>query len=110
MTRHTLILSSRPQLAGENGAVYKCLIAQFANVDLGCQKELTRALHMAFYIWAPSAVLTLDCDDDIHAQCTATRPNLAKTPGAVAECLAEVVSCCSTFGLSCALAHVFPVG
>lgn len=55
-------------------------------------QELGRALHMAFFVWRPNALLTHDCDSDIEQQCIAKRPNMAKTPGAVGSCLADIVS------------------
>ncbi|MEW5311455.1 MAG: hypothetical protein WDW38_003169 [Sanguina aurantia] len=75
---------------GESGRVYKCLIRKVEDLDGGCAKELSRAVHMAFYAWEPSAILTAECDADIQFLCLAKRPNMAKTPGAIGLCLAAL--------------------
>lgn len=54
-------------------------------------QELGRALHMAFFVWQPDAILTSPCDNDIQSLCLVDRPNMAKTPGAVGACLTEIV-------------------
>lgn len=76
----------------EDGLVYKCLIARFGNLASGCQKEVGRAVHMAFFVWAPNAILTSDCDEDINRLCLSQRPNMDQRPGAVGSCLASIVS------------------
>ncbi len=58
-------------------------------------QELGRALHMAFFIWSPGALLTADCDQDVQQLCLSRRPNMAKTPGAVGTCLATIVRACT---------------
>ncbi|KAG2498297.1 hypothetical protein HYH03_003558 [Edaphochlamys debaryana] len=73
----------------EEGLVYKCLAHHYMDVDEGCQKELGRAVHMAFYVWQPDAILTSECDADVKTLCLASRPNMASTPGAVGQCLAS---------------------
>ncbi|KAL6765625.1 hypothetical protein V8C86DRAFT_2455787 [Haematococcus lacustris] len=75
----------------ENGTVYLCLAHAYSDLDEGCQKELGRALHMAFYIWQPRATLTAACDADVQQHCLADRPNMARTPGAVGTCLAMLL-------------------
>jgi len=75
----------------EEGYVYKCLIKNYLELDAGCQKELGRAMHMAFFVWQPGAILTSVCDEDITEQCLSKRPNMAKTPGAVGSCLASIL-------------------
>ncbi|KAJ9518654.1 hypothetical protein QJQ45_018663 [Haematococcus lacustris] len=75
----------------ENGTVYLCLAHAYSDLDEGCQKELGRALHMAFYIWQPRATLTAACDVDVQQHCLADRPNMARTPGAVGTCLAMLL-------------------
>lgn len=75
----------------ETGAVYQCLIKKYNDLDAGCQKELGRAVHMAFFVWAPGSVITQDCDDDIRLSCLGARPNMGKTPGAVGSCLASIL-------------------
>ncbi len=55
-------------------------------------QEVGRAVHMAFFVWTPSALLTSDCDQDVRTLCLARRPNMHRTPGAVGTCLATVVS------------------
>ncbi|PNH09949.1 Golgi apparatus protein 1 [Tetrabaena socialis] len=72
----------------EEGLVYKCLANHYFDVDQVCQKELGRAVHMAFYVWQQGAVLTADCDADVKKLCLDERPNMASTPGAVGTCLA----------------------
>jgi Golgi apparatus protein 1 len=76
----------------EEGLVYKCMISKFADLTSGCQKELGRAVHMAFFVWQPGAVLTQGCDDDINRLCLSKRPNMAQRPGAIGSCLASIVS------------------
>lgn len=73
----------------EMGLVYKCLASHYADLDVGCQKELGRAVHMAFFVWQEDAILTSDCDDDVRQLCLSERPNMAHTPGAVGQCLAQ---------------------
>lgn len=75
----------------EKALVYKCLIHQYDELDAGCQKELGRAMHMAFFVWSPGALLTSDCDEDVQALCLSRRPNMDKTPGAVGTCLATIL-------------------
>eukprot|EP00197_Chlamydomonas_leiostraca_P010927 CAMPEP_0202884756 /NCGR_PEP_ID=MMETSP1391-20130828/41312_1 /ASSEMBLY_ACC=CAM_ASM_000867 /TAXON_ID=1034604 /ORGANISM="Chlamydomonas leiostraca, Strain SAG 11-49" /LENGTH=982 /DNA_ID=CAMNT_0049567983 /DNA_START=167 /DNA_END=3115 /DNA_ORIENTATION=+ len=75
----------------EEGLVYKCLISKVADITSGCQKELGRAVHMAFYVWQPGAIITADCDNDIMNYCLAARPNMAQRPGAVGSCLASIL-------------------
>lgn len=74
------------------GEVYKCLVHHHDDLDPGCKKELGRAVHMAFFIWAPGAILTKECDSDINDVCLKSRPNMDRIPGAVGSCLADVVS------------------
>lgn len=76
----------------EAGEVYRCLLANAEDLDPGCRKELGRAVHMAFFIWTPAALLTAPCDADVQALCLRARPNMDATPGAVGTCLAETVS------------------
>jgi hypothetical protein len=47
--------------------VYHCLSRSYAGLDVGCQKELSRALHMAFHVWRPAQLLTSACDVDAQA-------------------------------------------
>jgi len=75
----------------EDGLVYKCLVDKYEDIKEGCQKELGRAIHMAFFTWTPDAVLTKDCDEDINKYCLAARPNMASRPGAVGSCLANIL-------------------
>ncbi len=75
----------------EQGLVYKCLANHYMDLDEGCQKELGRAVHMAFFVWAEGAILTADCDEDVKLHCLSVRPNMAATPGAVGQCLASLV-------------------
>ncbi len=75
----------------EMGLVYKCLASHYTDLDVGCQKELGRAVHMAFFVWQEDAILTSDCDDDVRQLCLSERPNMAHTPGAVGQCLAQKV-------------------
>jgi len=77
--------------AQEKGAVYKCLMTVYEDLPEGCQKELGRALHMALFVWAPNALLTAECDQDVMSLCLDKRPNMAKSPGAVGQCLAELL-------------------
>ncbi|GIL70396.1 hypothetical protein Vretimale_3583 [Volvox reticuliferus] len=72
----------------EEGLVYKCLANHYMDLDDGCQKELGRAVHMAFFVWTEGAILTSDCDEDVKKLCLSVRPNMANTPGAVGQCLA----------------------
>lgn len=82
----------------EDGLVYKCLVKNFADLATGCQKEMGRAVHMAFYVWQPAAILTTDCDEDIQQMCLSQRPNMASRPGAVGTCLAGIVSFHAAWG------------
>lgn len=75
----------------EEGLVYKCLLNKYEELTSSCQRELGRAVHMAFYIWQTGATLTSPCDDDIQRICLSSRPNMAQRPGAVAACLAGIV-------------------
>lgn len=79
------------QANSETGAVYKCLVNKYADLDAGCQKELGRAVHMAFFVWQPNAMITGACDEDIQSLCLNGRPNMARTPGAVGSCLAQIL-------------------
>jgi Golgi apparatus protein 1 len=36
----------------ENGLVFKCLIGNYTQLVDGCQRELGRSVHMAFFIWS----------------------------------------------------------
>lgn len=85
------LCSKEDAVKSEEGAVYKCMIRQYADLGDGCQKELGRALHMALRIWQPGAILTSVCDGDIRSQCLKDRPNMAKMAGAVGQCLATIV-------------------
>ena len=78
----------------EDGLVYKCMIKNFEMLSEGCAKEVGRAVHMAFFVWQPDAIITVDCDDDINRLCLAERPNMASRAGAVGTCLATLVSNC----------------
>lgn len=60
-------------------------------------QELGRAVHMAFYVWQPGAIVTSDCDDDIQNLCLAQRPNMAQRLGAVGDCLADWVRAACAF-------------
>ena len=40
------------------GFVYKCLIREYDQLSAGCQKELGRAVHMAFFAWQPDGIIT----------------------------------------------------
>ncbi|GFR46876.1 hypothetical protein Agub_g8517 [Astrephomene gubernaculifera] len=82
------LCASEDQANSEQGLVYKCLATHYMDLDEGCQKELGRAVHMAFFVWSEGAILTSDCDDDVETLCLASRPNMAATPGAVGQCLA----------------------
>eukprot|EP00878_Enallax_costatus_P015261 GHUV01015979.1.p1 GENE.GHUV01015979.1~~GHUV01015979.1.p1 ORF type:complete len:801 (+),score=251.73 GHUV01015979.1:135-2405(+) len=79
-------------LATETGEVYRCLVHNHDDLDPGCKKELGRAVHMAFFIWSPGAILTRECDADITQVCLKNRPSMDRIPGAVGSCLADVVS------------------
>jgi Golgi apparatus protein 1 len=78
--------------ASEQGLVHKCLVANFDDLNPGCRKELGRAVHMAFFIYAPGSILTAPCDVDVQEVCLRARPNMLRQPGAVGECLADAVS------------------
>eukprot|EP00798_Chlamydomonas_sp_ICE-L_P019976 gene19976-26687_t len=84
------ICSAEDHKDSEDGGVYKCLIRSFQDVSTGCQKEMGRAVHMAFFVWQEGAILTKDCDDDIKKYCLAVRPNMASRSGAVGSCLASI--------------------
>ncbi|KXZ55868.1 hypothetical protein GPECTOR_2g1419 [Gonium pectorale] len=84
----------------EEGLVYKCLASHYMDLDEGCQKELGRAVHMAFYVWSKGAILTADCDADVAQLCLESRPNMASTPGAVGQCLAAKLEESSKSGSS----------
>jgi Golgi apparatus protein 1 len=71
---------------------YRCLIHNHDDLDPGCKKELGRAVHMAFFIWSPGAILTHPCDEDVAKVCLKARPNMDAVPGAVGSCLADIVS------------------
>lgn len=71
--------------------MYKCLANHYMDLDESCQKELGRAVHMAFFVWTEGAILTADCDVDVKELCLSVRPNMANTPGAVGQCLAAKV-------------------
>lgn len=71
---------------------YLILIHLFIYSVCVITQELGRAIHMAFFTWAPNAVLSKDCDEDITNYCLAARPNMASRPGAVGSCLANIVS------------------
>ncbi|GFR44890.1 hypothetical protein Agub_g6234 [Astrephomene gubernaculifera] len=75
----------------EDGLVYQCMVKNFESLSNGCQKEVGRAVHMAFFVWAPAAIITHLCDDDINRLCLADRPNMASRPGAVGTCLATLL-------------------
>ncbi|KAG2452551.1 hypothetical protein HYH02_002788 [Chlamydomonas schloesseri] len=75
----------------EDGLVYKCMIKNFEMLSEGCAKEVGRAVHMAFFVWQPGAIITFDCDDDINRLCLSERPNMASRAGAVGTCLATLL-------------------
>ncbi len=75
----------------EEGLVYKCLVKNYETLSEGCGKEVGRAVHMAFFVWQPEAIITAPCDNDIERLCLAERPNMASRPGAVGTCLATLV-------------------
>ena len=85
------LCAAEDSAASEQGLVYKCLVSHYMDVDEGCQKELGRAVHMAFFVWKEGAILTSECDADVKTLCLASRPNMATTPGAVGQCLAAKV-------------------
>eukprot|EP00798_Chlamydomonas_sp_ICE-L_P010489 gene10489-8455_t len=78
----------------ETGVVYQCMIDSYSSLNGGCQRELGRAVHMAFFIWRDSTenILTSRCDADIKNICLTKRPNMANTLGAVGECLGNVAA------------------
>ncbi|KAG2445817.1 hypothetical protein HXX76_000421 [Chlamydomonas incerta] len=82
------LCAAEDSAASEEGLVYKCLVTHYMDVDEGCQKELGRAVHMAFFVWKEGAILTNECDADVKTLCLASRPNMGTTPGAVGQCLA----------------------
>lgn len=93
----------------EDGLVYKCMIKNFDSLSGGCQKEMGRAVHMAFFVWQPGAIITQECDDDINKLCLADRPNMASRPGAVGTCLATVVSSGSCNPYAVMAVHLLPM-
>lgn len=86
------LLQASTAICGSAGEVYRCLVHNYDDLDPGCKKEIGRAVHMAFFIWAPGAILTKDCDADVTEVCLKDRPNMDRIPGAVGACLADVVS------------------
>lgn len=76
----------------ESGVVIKCMLRRFDDLSEGCQKELSRSVHMAFYVWAPKGLITGVCDDDIAKLCLKKDRDMAKRPGAVGDCIAQLVS------------------
>eukprot|EP00879_Flechtneria_rotunda_P002629 GHRR01002831.1.p1 GENE.GHRR01002831.1~~GHRR01002831.1.p1 ORF type:complete len:772 (+),score=213.92 GHRR01002831.1:193-2316(+) len=78
-------------LSTETGEVYRCLMHNYDDLDPGCKKELGRAVHMAFFIWTPAAIMTRECDTDVTSICLKQRPNMDRIPGAVGSCLADVL-------------------
>jgi Golgi apparatus protein 1 len=68
------------------------MIANYAELSDGCQRELGRSMHMAFFIWQPQMLLTAPCDADIQRLCLPKSKSMEVTPGAVAVCISEIVS------------------
>lgn len=52
------LCASEEASQSENGMVYKCLVNKYESIAAGCQKELGRAMHMAFFAYQPGAILT----------------------------------------------------
>lgn len=77
----------------EQGLVFKCMIGNYTSLSEGCQRELGRSVHMAFFIWAANGVITAPCDSDVNNYCLDKGNNiqLAKQPGAVGTCLAQIL-------------------
>ncbi len=77
----------------EQGLVFKCMIANYTSLSEGCQRELGRSVHMAFFIWAANGIITAPCDSDVNNFCLDKGKNiqLAKQPGAVGTCLAQIL-------------------
>ncbi|KAG1656262.1 hypothetical protein FOA52_011910 [Chlamydomonas sp. UWO 241] len=94
----------------EDGSVYACMIKGYDGLSSGCQKELGRAVHMAFFAWAPGATLTAPCDADIDRLCLTGRANIAKRPGAIGSCLATVLERQDRGALSSMLRRVLQQG
>lgn len=99
--------SQSPHPYLDTGEVYRCLIYHHDDLDPGCKKELGRAVHMAFFIWSPAAILTSTCDADVAMLCLKQRPNMDAVPGAVGSCLAEIVSAWGGFVLVWAVGILF---
>eukprot|EP00201_Polytomella_parva_P015143 CAMPEP_0175066598 /NCGR_PEP_ID=MMETSP0052_2-20121109/16604_1 /TAXON_ID=51329 ORGANISM="Polytomella parva, Strain SAG 63-3" /NCGR_SAMPLE_ID=MMETSP0052_2 /ASSEMBLY_ACC=CAM_ASM_000194 /LENGTH=941 /DNA_ID=CAMNT_0016333331 /DNA_START=144 /DNA_END=2969 /DNA_ORIENTATION=- len=72
------------------GGVYRCLMNQYENLDGGCQRELSRASHMALTLYAADGILTNVCSSDVKSRCESKRPNIAQQPGEVLGCLEQV--------------------
>eukprot|EP00798_Chlamydomonas_sp_ICE-L_P015210 gene15210-21287_t len=83
--------SAADMKGSEQGLVYKCLTGSSQDLTSGCQRELGRALYMAFFVWQKDSILTKGCDDDIEKYCLAVRPSMESQPGAVGKCLAGIV-------------------
>jgi Golgi apparatus protein 1 len=86
------LCKAEDKAARELGEVYHCLVHNYDDLYPGCKKELGRAVHMAFFIYSPNAILTHPCDTDVQEVCLKQRPNMYTVPGAIGTCLAEVVS------------------
>eukprot|EP00775_Hariotina_reticulata_P012795 gene12795-12923_t len=85
------LCKAEDKAAREKGEVYHCLVRNYYDLDPGCEKELGRAVHMAFFIYSPNAILTHPCDTDIQEVCLRQRPNMYTEPGAIGTCLAEAL-------------------
>ncbi len=86
------LCSSEDAERSEDGAVKKCMIANYPELTTGCQHELGRSIHMSFFVWQPKGVVTAPCDADIQRFCLSKTQGMEVTPGAVAVCLSEMVS------------------
>lgn len=86
------LCSKEDSLSSETGAVKKCMISHRTELLPGCQQELGRSLHMSFFVWQPKGIMTEPCDADVQKLCLSQAPDVKVAPGAVSNCLADVVS------------------
>lgn len=70
----------------EDGLVFKCLVKSHDSLSESCAREVSRALHMALYVWQEGGTLTAPCDEDIKKHCGKLGS------GGAAACLANIVS------------------
>eukprot|EP01025_Chloroclados_australasicus_P047088 TRINITY_DN5227_c0_g2_i3.p1 TRINITY_DN5227_c0_g2~~TRINITY_DN5227_c0_g2_i3.p1 ORF type:complete len:747 (-),score=90.56 TRINITY_DN5227_c0_g2_i3:695-2935(-) len=80
--------------------VLKCLINNYASLQEGCAREISRAVRMALWTYKPNGVITGVCDADVNATCANVADNSRKKAfgiGVIGRCLSKQAASGATF-------------